>query len=442
MYTSFIGKKFLAAWNAREGKSLTARQFFDEVLFPDFFDDERHLMHVANSPFFQSVSKKDLATGKPEAEIRRTNLHESVATKSPNAAFYVGYAADGVTGTTSGQVTGLIMKPEHEEIYASWIGEGLALGVKGGFYILSDKEELLQIVFEGWKYYRKFLTQTPNLKGRQIETWNGQWLAYRLGGGEPDAFTPEWEEKTDAKTKSKYYAVNTLEWTKLIFALCKKYSGKVLTVYGYNLSQTNTTLGFLNLNLPEVNRMYQFRDKVFLDKEESVLTYKQIESLEPLFSFKRAAEFGVIGLSALEPDKLREYLPQRDSKKNKDLNLTKDEARKQFQIFKLWIYAMLNKTELLELAGQIAQILHQFEDAGKERGKKVNDQLSEEVRGSTSLPKFTDKLGEVLAQFPAASETFRKAVDNAVKMPGDQLPLFVALIRFEYNYQKHQPKSN
>jgi hypothetical protein len=308
--------------------------------------------------------------------------------------------------------------------------------------MLSERVELLQLVFEGWKYYRKFLLQTPNLKGRQIETWNGQWLSFRLGGEEPDAFTPVWEEKTDAKTKSKYYAVNTLEWTKLIFALCKKYPGEVMTVYAYNLSQTNTTLGFLNLNLPEVNRMYQFRDKVFLNKGESVLTYREIESLEPLFSFKRAAEFGEIGLRALEPDKLREYLPQRDSKKNKDLNLTKDEARKQFQIFKLWIYAMLNRTELLELAGQIAQILHQFEDAGKERGKKVNDQLSEEVRGATSLLKFADKLGEVLALFPAASEPFRKTIDNAVKMPGDQLPLFVALIRFEYNYQKHQSKSN
>lgn len=442
MYTSFIGKKFLAAWNAREGKSLTARQFFDEVLFPDFFDDERHLMHVHGSAFFQKVPEKELVNGKSEAEIRRQNLHTSIANRQPNGSIYVGYAADGVAGTTSGQVTGMRLNIEHEEMYASWIGEGLALGVNGGFCMLSDREELLQVVFEGWKYYRKFLTQTPNLKGRQIETWNGQWLAYRLGGGDPDAFTPEWEEKTDAKTKSKYYAVNTLEWPKLIFALCKKYPGEVLTVYAYNLSQTNTTLGFLNLNLPEVNRMFQFRDKVFLNKGESVLTYKEIESLEPLFSFKRAAEFGAIGLRALEPDKLREYLPQRDSKKNKDLNLSKDEARKQFQIFKLWIYAMLNRTELLELAGQIAQILHQFEDAGKERGKKVNDQLSEEVRGATSLPKFTDKLGEVLALFPAASETFRKAVDNAVKMPGDQLPLFVALIRFEYNYQKHQPKSN
>ena len=442
MYTSFIGKKFLSAWNTKVGKGLTARQFFDEIMFPSFFDGERHLMHVHGSAFFQKIAEKDLATGKSESEIRRENLHKSVATKYPSGSTFVGYAAEGTTGTTSGQVTGISVKIDHEEIYASWIGEALAMGVSGGFYMISEREELLLSVFEGWKIYRKFLDQTPNLKGRQIETWNGQWIAYRLDGGDPEEFYPSFEEKTDVKTKAKYWAINTLEWTKLVFSLSKKLPGEVLTVYAYNLSQTNTTLGFLNLNLPEVNRLFQFRDKVFLNKGESMLTYQEIEALEPLFNFKRAAAFGAIGLRALEPDKLRDYLPQRDPKKNKGLNLTKAEAHKQFQIFKLWIYAMLNRTELLELAGQIAQILLQFEDAGKERGKKVNDQLSEEVQGATSLRVFVDKLGEVLALFPAASETFRKTVDNAVKMPGDQLPLFVALIRFEYNYQKYQPKSD
>ena len=103
---------------------------------------------------------------------------------------------------------------------------------------------------------------------------------------------------------------------------------------------------------------------------------------------------------------------------------------------------MLNRTELIELAGQVAQILHQFEDAGKERGKKVHDQLSEEIRNATSVRVLVDKLGELLATFSSASETCRKVVDNTVKMPSDQLPLFVALIRFEYNFQKHQAKAN
>jgi len=467
MYTSFIGKKFLAAWNLREGKNLTARQFFDEVLFPVFFDDERHLLHVSNSPFFQSISAKDLAGSKREPEIRRENLHHAVATKKPNASFFVGFAAEDASATTSGQMTVMPGKPvdtpvlenslfpaprmptvlaiDAEEIYASWIGEGLAAGVSGGFYLLTDREDLLWGIFEGWKVYRKYLTQTPNLKGRQIETWNGQWLAHWLDGGDANTLKIEPEKKVDQKTKQEYWAVPTLEWTKLVLALCRRFPGEVMTIYAYNLSQTNTTLGFLNLNLPEVHRLYELRDKVFINQPDSALTYQQIADLEPYFSFKTACKFGVIGLRAIEPNKLREYLPQNDPKKNKDLNLTKEESHKQFLIFKLWICAMLNKTELLELAGQLADILVKFENSGGDRGTTKEDRLSDQVRSATNLRTFADKWGEVLAKMSGladlpenAAETIRAIIHQAVKMPGDHFPLFVALMRFEYNYLKSQ----
>ncbi|MCB0534609.1 MAG: hypothetical protein KDD14_20570 [Saprospiraceae bacterium] len=470
MYTSFIGKKFLATWNLREGKNLSAREFFDEVLFPLFFDDERHLMHVANSPFFQSVSAKDLLSGKREPEIRRENLHQSVATKKPNASFFVGFAAENTSATTSGQMTVMPGKPvnapvlenplsperqtptilaiDPEEIYASWIGEGLAAGVGGGFYLLIDQEDLLWGIFEGWKVYRKYLMQTPNLKGRQIETWNGQWLAHWLDGGDADTLKIEPVKKVEQKTKQEHWAVPTLEWTKLVLALCRRFPGKMMTIYAYNLSQTNTTLGFLNLNLPEVYRLYELRDKIFINQPDSVLNYQEIADLEPLFSFKPACKFGLIGLRAIEPKKLREYLPQNDPKRNKDLNLSKEEYHKQFLIFKLWICAMLNKTELLELAGQLADILVNFESSGGDRGTTKEDRLSDQVRSATNLRTFADKWGEVLAKmsglnnFPENSaETIRNTIHQAVKMPGDHFPLFVALMRFEYNYLKNQARN-
>ncbi len=471
MYTSFIGKKFLATWNLREKKNLSARQFFDEVLFPDFFDDERHLMHVANSPFFQSVSAKDLAGGKREAEIRRENLHQSVATKKPNASFFVGYAAEDATATTSGQLTVMPGKQaeaavsettlfpaprmptalaiDKEEIYASWIGEALAAGVGGGFYLLIDREDLLWGIFEGWKIYRKFLNQTPNLKGRQAETWNGQWLSHWLDGGNEATLKIEPEKKVDQKTKREYHAVPTLEWTKLVLALCRRFPGEVMTIYAYNLSQTNTTLGFFNLNLPEVYRLYELRDKIFINHPDSALTYQEIADLEPFFSFKTACKFGAIGLRAIEPDKLREYLPQNDPKRNKDLNLTKEGTHKQFLIFKLWICAMLNKTELLELAGQLAGILVKFENSGGDRGTTKEDRLSDQVRSAANLRTFADKWGEVLAKMSGlpdlpdnAADTIRDTIHQAVKMPGDHFPLFVALMRFEYSYLKSQAGKN
>jgi hypothetical protein len=60
MYTSYIGLKFLDHYNRRTGNNYTAEAFFDKEMYPLFFDDERHLMHVSNSPFFQSPSDKEL----------------------------------------------------------------------------------------------------------------------------------------------------------------------------------------------------------------------------------------------------------------------------------------------------------------------------------------------------------------------------------------------
>ncbi len=167
MYTSYIGKKFLAQWNERAGKQLTAREFFDQVQFPLFFADDKHLMHVSNSPFFQKVTEEDLKSGLSEAEIRRRKLHDSVRTKKPNCSFYVGYAAEDIAATTSGQVTDMLgkatqpesselvlfpiadkvlarpLKIDEEEIYASWIGAALGAGVEGGFCWLIDRPEVL-----------------------------------------------------------------------------------------------------------------------------------------------------------------------------------------------------------------------------------------------------------------------------------------------------------
>ena len=151
MYTSFIGKKFLDAWNAREGRDLSARQFFDEIIFPVFFNDEKHLLHVSNSPFFQSLSAEAVASGRPEPEIRRENLHNSILTKNPNASIYVGFGAEDATATTSGQMTTMSGKIEAEEIYASWIGEALACVMNDITTAASRSNGTMAVSGERWR---------------------------------------------------------------------------------------------------------------------------------------------------------------------------------------------------------------------------------------------------------------------------------------------------
>lgn len=33
-------------------------------------------------------------------------------------------------------------------------------------------------LFEGWRIYREYLERMQGLRGNQINTWNGQWLAH------------------------------------------------------------------------------------------------------------------------------------------------------------------------------------------------------------------------------------------------------------------------
>lgn len=460
MYTSFIGLKFLALWNQRMGKSLTAREFFDEVMFPIFFDDERHLMHVANSPFFQSLSEEDKNMRLPEPEIRRLKLHDRIENDVPNAAIYVGYAAKKITETTSGQSTNMPGKPleerssegmlfplevkftplaiTKEEMYASWIGQGLSIGINGGFCWLINEESILWNLYEGWEVYRRYLSQTPGLKGRQIETWNGQWLKHRLDGLSEADFKLEPVKGMGENT----LAIPTIRWTKLLLALCRNFPKKIMTVYAYNLSQTNTTLGFLNFYLPEVHRMYEMRDLLFIDRKQAGLSDAEIEELEPYFSFNNACKLGAIGLRSIEPKRLHEYLPKKDGK-NKELNLTKKDDYHQFYIFKLWICAMINKKELLDLATDLAELLLQYEKASGDRGKTKDERLTEQVRASTNLKVFADRLSDFIEQASKTSafsqdtlSKIRTVVHEAIKMPADQFPLFVALLRFEYAYFK------
>lgn len=53
-----------------------------------------------------------------------------------DASIARGYASLDVTATTSGQVTDLKLPNSQEEIYTSWIGDALGIGVQGGFSIL------------------------------------------------------------------------------------------------------------------------------------------------------------------------------------------------------------------------------------------------------------------------------------------------------------------
>jgi hypothetical protein len=436
MYTSYIGKKFLKLYNEREEKNFSAEEFFEKEFFPLFFNNEKHLLHVGNSPFFQKPKEEDVKLHGSKSTAQYNNLKNAIENDTPNMSIFVGSAAKDVRGTTSGQVSNINILVTNNEMYASWMGEALGIGVSGGMVMLIDEPEILWALFCGWKYYRMYLNQTPNVKDRQIETWNGQWLWHWAQSYYDEKF-PEERLNIEVSEVQGNIAIPTLQWIKVIFALLKKYPNKIITAYSYNLSQTNTTLGFINLYLPEVHLMYELRDKIFINETTNILSEKDIDTLSTFYNFKSACKFGTIGLKAIEPAKLREYMPKGSIQyaQGKEYKFNNKESYINYKLFKIWILAMLNKTELLNLASDVASALSEFEKSD-ERGKKVLSTLSQEVRESSNLKIFIDKLTEVLTHSPSNAKSFKRVVEETLKMPSDNFPLFVTLIRFEYAYIK------
>ena len=469
MYTSYIGNKFLKIYRNKKKLSddYTARQFFDEILFPLFFDDNEHLMHVHGSSFFQKVSLKSLVNGKTKQQFQLERLHKDIVDKKISASTYVGYAAEKTQATTSGQVTSFKNEVSSEEMYASWIGQALAVGVSGGLAIQIDDEKVLWELYKGWEYYRSYLSQTPNLKDKQIETWNGHWLSHVFGedyySDNPLAeFNPK-PEKVIGKL-----AIPTIDWVKVIFALSRQYPNQIMTVYIYNLSQTNTTLGFINIILPEVGSLLRLKEQLYKLSDDG-RNDKEFESLYTTFyNLKNACKLGIIGLKALEPSKLREFMPSGTAKysqgkdfkfsnpnvkekSNEDadaFNIRKQKAKDKynnqimtFQTFKTWIIAMLNnKKELNALAEQVAQALIDFEakslKSETSRGKATESRLSTDIKSSKTLREFIEKLTSLMAKYTEGAETFKKVKDTIIELPSDLFPLFITLIRFEYQFKK------
>jgi hypothetical protein len=395
-------------------------------------------MHVVNSDFFQKPTKEfvEKSSSKQEAQLKK--LHHDIANEPPNMATLVGFAAKDVTNTTSGQLTDMEFDIDSEEMYTSWIGQSVSIGVSGGYNVAINNTDVLYNIHKGAKYYREYIKKTPSVKDKQIETWNGHWLIHYYS----KIFDSNhiWSNFTiDTKETANTISIPTILWSRLIFTLAKIFPDQELLIYAYNLSKTNTTLGFNKVYLPAIKRMYEFRDKIFIEKSGSVLTDEQIEFLEPFFGFKSVCRNGTIGLHSIEPKGLRDYLPIGSYKysKGKSFKVTENNYIT-YLIYKLWVIAMLNRTELLRLAEKLASTLIEYktEKSETDRGKKVTEQEVKNILESRNIKYFIDNLTDLMQKNNSSKNMFKEIVEEVLKMPHDNFPLFVTLIKFEYNYQK------
>lgn len=363
-----------------------------------------------------------------QRKIRFEKLIKKIEESEADASIARGYASLDVAATTSGQVTDLKLPNSQEEIYASWIGDALGIGVQGGFSILFSNKEILLDIYEGWKLYRTSLNETTMLKGNQINTWNGQWLSHYYDPREYDADMPLAGYSPYNTNKDGIINIDTQTWTKILIGISKKYRNAQILGYIYSIGQTNTTIGFIPFNLNQIRRPIYLYEKIF-----GMSNGKNAESLwGTAIGFKTACTYGAVGIKAMEPKGLRDYVYLKGDKVPKQPKTPKNEDEQiNFNVYKIWILAMLNNDELWEKSQELAELLN---EASSDKDKSISTKrknLVETMLNATNKKQFIAAAAEVVS-FIAKIDEFKEIVKEIHGMPTDNVPYFLTLLRFQY----------
>lgn len=481
MITTVVGKTFLEAYNQKYQTQKTPKEFFEEVYFELFYNHSKYMQWVNNSPMVQGITSSDnniygreigkaklknteevvriksqLAiqfgenrvlekTDKSKDKIvfleindeiqrreRLAKFHEKVDTEDPDGSFVLGYPASASEefASTSGLVSDLDIPTTVDDVYLSWIGSGLGIGVAGGFTILFDDPAITLQTFEGWKVYRKYLEDDglDKLRGNQINTWNGQWLKYSL---DEDLYREDFDfaELTNNKifeVSSTLVEVNTVNWSELFFSLSQLYPKGELTGYVYGLGQTNKTIGFIPFYFKSGTRIIEVYKQLF----GSTNTDKK--KFEALFGMhiKRACELGSIGLQALRPEGLTKYM-----KEDKKVSFKKEDDNLNYYAYKTWLTAMIskNKEEITDYTLELAETFLAYKMQGTKNDRKTLLEKMFSISGKKKL--FLPFLDEMINGFDGEDLIKLRDFRNKIHlMTNEEFEYFYILLKFDYAF--------
>jgi hypothetical protein len=523
MIASTIGRTFLNAYNNKTNRNLSAKEFFVKEFFEIFYNHPKYMQWVTNSPFVQELSsdpkgnygvrikykengktkvfntdeeayeyyKKNIETrddflycheknkkkiSKKGIEFiknlsvneRRKKLNDFIE-KAENVAssnrfdgsIVIGFPASELDDfpVYSGQVTDMDISNTIDDIYLSWIGSALGIGVEGGYTFYLDEPDLLISVYDGWKVYREILNDTSiNHKARQIDTWNGQWLAYlndRFYRGDNDYVSLNNHKnnifKVDEKTG--VISVDTIPWSKLVFSISKAVSKKQIVGFIGTFSKDNKSLGFFPFSIQKVKKLIEYYKLIFGEYEAISDSYLY----ENIFGkkIKQACEFGSIGLKSLEPKDIREYFgkesnlklaePKVNRKKGESDDDYKERKQKSdnkdyrnivtFRTYKTWLLAMItkNKEENLNYSEEVAKALL----AHKQEARVEKKFIEEKLFKSRGRKQFLHELYELLQVVSEKNVQILKDLrDRIYSLSDEDYQYLILLIKFDFAYQE------
>lgn len=443
MYTVEIGRQFLKYYNQKTGNDYTALEFFEEEFFPVVFecDDKEQLYpFIHNSSFHQSsypsIAKKEEME---VSEYRKERFYEDLELVpkgeiSLSHSKLIGAKSGSPSDVPSGQVSDIEMDISRDEMIYSWIGGAFGIAFKGGYDVLIHDNELNWQIFLGWKFYRKFIEQTPNVKARQLTDWNANWIYY--GGDYKKELDRSFSETVrginEDNSRSKNISIRKIEWSKIILAISKFFNKKkriLAYAYKFGFGQTfNRTLGFFPIQFNQINSWYElFEQHLQADSDISSEGWVALtEVYQSEFNLVKAIMRGGIGIQALRPKGLFKYA----SKKN--LSKQNSASKKiKFIIFKTWLIAMLNKKEILEISDKLAGVLYQY-STNNERGKTEKSRDVDKLWEAKNLNTFIDRL-TTITEKSDETDIFKEVVNTVVlDLPEDRFRLFITLTKFNY----------
>jgi len=435
MITAVVGKTFLEAYNNKYDKSLTPKDFFVEEYFELFYNHPKYMQWVTNSPFVQMKAGQKVYSLTREDRLEKLNsLHEKVNSELPDASFALGFPASEAKefASTSGLVSDITIPSNETEIYLSWIGSGLGIGVAGGYTLLFDDPQITLQTYEGWKVYRKYLNDPTleKLRGNQIGTWNGQWLTYSLSEDFDNNF--DFSILVDKKIFSiDSEEANTINWSRLFFSLSQLYPDKLLTAYIYGFGQTNKTIGFIPFQLKSGTQIKHVYKTLF--GNDSIIPKNDFESLFGMH-IKRACEMGSIGLRTLRPEALTKYMNG-----SNNLSFKKEEDKINYYVFKTWLITMLskNKEELIEYTPELAKVILKYRNSGK--GTSHITFVEKELWGSRTKKGFIENLTIMVKDLELDDLIAIKNLKNEIHlMTNEEFGYFATLLKFDYAFLEKQ----
>jgi hypothetical protein len=462
MYSTNIGKTFLATFNRQFGKTYSAKDFFEKEFFPLFFDHPKYMLWHTNSPFVQMKKgqKPHLLTDEERLE-KLNDLAGKISAGDRDASVAIGFPASEAKefATTSGLVSDISQSAEEEDVYLSWIAAGLGMGIAGGYCIFLNEPDILLTIYKGWKQYRNLLNDPAlgNVTPNKINTWNGQWVNYCYSNEDDLPMDIPALYRSDIfKQETNCVSINTVKWSTLYFNLSKKYPGQSTTGYIFSLGQTNKTLGFIPFHFKQARRLIDCYENLF--GENAALEDK--DKYEALFGvhIERACELGSIGLHALQPQDLKKYfikgefpnfknktLPEKKKGESEDAFLSRlDNAAEKdrdtvilFRTYKTWLVAMLTKNneEIAEYSEEIAIALHSYRDNGRTNERK--NRIEKDLLTAASKKKFINELAAIVQDIEADYLSLIKDLKSRVHlMTSEDFGYFIVLLRFDYAFQE------